>query len=412
MSLSVAHFTSQLAGGAGIAAYRLHHALRNGGIDSHLFFGEGSSSDPKITPLFQNNTFIKRNQLAIKHKLKRSRESSSGYLTSPDWVAKTPLSKISFQLDVVNLHWVANWLDLPSFFESIPKKTPVVWSIHDMIPITGGCSYSNECNNFTSGCGNCPQLKKPSINDFSSRYFKIKKSLYQETSLHFVGNSEWTTDQLRKSSLSASAASIRTIHLGINPADYSPISKTTARAALRIPEKKFVIGFASVNLEEKRKGGGILHEVLKNLDCQDVVLVSMGGGSIPNELGHIETLSLGATSSKRLQSVFYSALDVFVMPSLVETFGLVALEAMSCETPIISYTAGGLADVVSDGETGLVEQNIGSVEGLAQMLLWMKNHQSERVAMGLAARQRVIIKFSDSLMAKRYAEMYQEILSQ
>ena len=100
------------------------------------------------------------------------------------------------------------------------------------------------------------------------------------------------------------------------------------------------------------------------------------------------------------------------MPSLVETFGLVALEAMSCETPTISYTAGGLADVVSNGETGLVEKNIGSVEGLAQMLLWMKDHQSERFSMGMAARQRVISKFTDSLMANRYAEMYQEILPQ
>lgn len=401
-----------LAGGAGIAASRLHHALEKGGIDSYLFFGEGSSSDPKIAPLFQNSTFFQRNRLAIKQKIKRSRESSSGYLTSPDWVTKTTLSKLSFKPDIVNLHWVANWLDLPSFFESIPSETPVVWSIHDMIPITGGCSYSNECNRFTIGCGNCPQLKNPSLDDYSARYFKIKKILYKKKKLHFVGNSEWTTDQIKKSSLSEDAASIRTIHLGINPSDYSPIPKTTARAALSIPEKKFVIGFAGVNLEEKRKGGDILFEVLKNLNSQDVVLVSMGGGSIPSELGHIETISLGATSSKLLQSVFYSALDVFVMPSLVETFGLVALEAMSCETPTISYTAGGLADVVSNGETGLVEKNIGSVEGLTQKLLWMKNHQSERIAMGIAARQRVISKFSDSLMANRYAEMYQEILKQ
>jgi glycosyltransferase involved in cell wall biosynthesis len=98
------------------------------------------------------------------------------------------------------------------------------------------------------------------------------------------------------------------------------------------------------------------------------------------------------------------------MPSLVETFGNVAMEAMACETPVVAYPAGGLADVLADGETGLYEKDIGSVPGMVRMLQWMWQHPKERVAMGLAGRQRVIKNFSDSLMARRYTELYGELV--
>ena len=107
----------------------------------------------------------------------------------------------------------------------------------------------------------------------------------------------------------------------------------------------------------------------------------------------IETITMGSFNSSRLQSLFYSALDVFAMPSRVETIGNVAMEAMACETPVVAYPAGGLADVVADGETGLIEPEIGSVSGLVRMLDWMKKHPQERVAVGIAGRKRVAQEF-------------------
>jgi glycosyltransferase involved in cell wall biosynthesis len=87
------------------------------------------------------------------------------------------------------------------------------------------------------------------------------------------------------------------------------------------------------------------------------------------------------------------------------------MEAMACETPIIAYAAGGLTDVVVDRETGLLEPEIGSVSGLARMLQWMRQHPAERQAMGIAARRRVIAQFTDQLMAQRYSELYEKLLS-
>jgi len=122
-------------------------------------------------------------------------------------------------------------------------------------------------------------------------------------------------------------------------------------------------------------------------------------------------MQLGTLHSPELQCLFYSALDVFATPSRAETFGNTALEAMACETPVIAYAAGGLTDLVVDRETGLLEPEIGSVSGLARMLRWMWQHPVERQAMSTAARRRVIAYFSDNLMARRYSELYEQLLS-
>jgi glycosyltransferase involved in cell wall biosynthesis len=127
--------------------------------------------------------------------------------------------------------------------------------------------------------------------------------------------------------------------------------------------------------------------------------------------GITEMLQLGVLQSSRLQNLFYSAVDVFVMPSRAETLGNTAMEAMACETPVVAYAAGGLTDVVEHGQTGLLEPEIGSVSGLTRMLHWMSQHPTERQAMGVAARRRVIDNFTDVAMAERYSKLYEELLS-
>jgi glycosyltransferase involved in cell wall biosynthesis len=228
--------------------------------------------------------------------------------------------------------------------------------------------------------------------------------------LHFVANSEWTAAQARRSGLLKYAQSLHTINLGLDVNQYIPVEKRAARTALRIPEGKFVIGFACLDFNERRKGADILAEALKTFPLNGIVLLVLGAGKWPQEIAGVQTITLGSLGSPRLQSVFYSALDVFALPSRVETFGLVALEAMACETPVVTYPVGGMAEVMVDGETGMVEPEIGSVAAFVRMLHWIWKHPKERVTMGVAARQRVIEKFSDSLMARHYTELYNELI--
>jgi glycosyltransferase involved in cell wall biosynthesis len=405
----VAHFTTHLPGGAGIAAQRLHLALCRTGTESRMYFGAGEPLDSTMIPAFQNRTFFWRNVAALATSWQNRRTQPGGFVTGPGWIRKTPIQAIGELPQLVNLHWLARWLDLPSFFNSLPPGLPVVWSIHDFIPVTGGCHYTGECEGFTVGCGNCPQQKRPAAHDNTSKFFRIKDRLYAGKNLHFVGNSEWTSTQVRRSGLAKHAKSIHTIHLGLDPEQYKPVDKLCARKALGLPDKQFIIGFACMDFLEKRKGACLLLEALKALAGQNVVVLTFGAGRWPESSG-IKVVQLGVLNSPRLQSLFYSALDVFATPSLVETFGNTAMEAMACETPVVAYAAGGLTDVVIDGQTGLLEREIGSVSGLVRMLQWMCQHPNERAEMGRAGRQRVTKHFTDSLMASRYNNLYHELV--
>ncbi len=405
----VAHFTSQLAGGANIAAQRLHLALCRAGVKSVLHFGAGEAIDSTMVPAFQNRTFFWRNAVALANSWRGRREAEGGFVTSPRWVRKTPIQRFGGCPEVINLHWVARWLDLPSFLGSLPPGAPVVWSLHDLIPITGGCHYPGECDHFTRQCGNCPQQRKPGPRDDTYKFFCIKDHCYSGKNLHLVGNSEWTTSQIRRSGLAKHAIAIHTIHYGLDVEEYKPVDKLCARRALGIPDDRFVVGFACSDFSEERKGAGLLLEALKTLSAQEILLLAFGAGKWPSASG-VETMQLGTLNSPQLQCLFYSALDVFATPSRAETFGNTALEAMACETPVIAYAAGGLTDVVVDRETGLLEPEIGSVAGLVRMLRWMWQHPKERVGMGMAGRQRVIRNFSDSLMASRYTKLYRELV--
>ncbi len=405
----IAHFSSQLGGGGHIAARRLHDALRRDGQGSRFFYGSGQTSDPSYVSVFQNRTFFRRNFAALVMSWRNRQLSPDGYIASPYWIRKTPFPTAQITPDIINLHDVARWLDLPSFFNSLPAGLPVVWSLHVLLPITGGCIYTGDCEGFTRLCGNCPQLKRPRPHDATHKFFRTKEHWYKKLNLHFVGNSEWTTAQARRSSLAKYAKSIRTIHYGLNVEQFKPVNKKVAREALGIAPDKFIIGFACSDFTERRKGAHLLMEALKSFPAKEITLAVFGSGLWPQGATDVETLLMGSIGSSRLQSLYYSALDVFAMPTKVETFGLVALEAMACETPVVAYPGGGLADVVADGVTGLIEQETGSVAGLVRMLHWMWKHPIERTEMGLAARQRVIEKFSDSLMASRYTKLYQEL---
>jgi glycosyltransferase involved in cell wall biosynthesis len=415
--MNVAHFTSEMFGGAGIAAQRLHEALRRQNVESRLYYGEGTPFVENCEPVFQINSFFWRNAAALAQAWRNRRNAPGCLVTSPRWIRRTRLQDLGPRPDVVNLHWISRWIDQPSFFASLPPHLPVVWSLHDMNPFTGGCHHAGNCERFTDYCRECPQLKNPGPRDDAFRFFEIKKRCYTGKNLHVISSSDWMSAQARRSALLRHARSFHTIPLGLDTESFKPIDKSCARQALAIDGERFVVGFACADLSSPDKGGALLIKALPALaDKAKITLLVFGAGKLPDNGGRSEPdgryqiIELGSINSPRLQSQFYSACDVFAAPSRIESFGLTALEAMACGTPVVAFETGGLGDIVADGETGLLEKQVGSVAGLRNRLDWMLQHSAERGNMGLAARQRVEKQFSSALMGKRYVELYRELV--
>ena len=152
---------------------------------------------------------------------------------------------------------------------------------------------------------------------------------------------------------------------GVDHAFFSPGDQRGARTALDLPPDRPVLLF--VGRIQPLKGLDVAVTALAALPHRDAVLVAVGGPSGPSgevELARVHELAreLGVEDRVRyvppqphhLLSTYYRAADVCVVPSRSESFGLVALEAAACGTPVVAAAVGGLATIVEDGTTGLL----------------------------------------------------------
>ncbi len=102
--------------------------------------------------------------------------------------------------------------------------------------------------------------------------------------------------------------------------------------------------------------------------------------------------------------------DIFLLPSETESFGLSALEAMSCEVPVIATEVGGVPEVVDHGETGFLFP-VGDVDAMAAATVELLRDEPRRLEMGRLGRQRAIERFSEDRVVEMYRAVYAEVLA-
>jgi N-acetyl-alpha-D-glucosaminyl L-malate synthase BshA len=101
--------------------------------------------------------------------------------------------------------------------------------------------------------------------------------------------------------------------------------------------------------------------------------------------------------------------DVFVLSSSEESFGLSALEAMSCGTPVVATRVGGVSEVVDDGQSGLLA-GADDLEGFAANVALLFADRERAARMGQAARRAAVERFSRDTVVARYESLYRRLL--
>ena len=86
-------------------------------------------------------------KIQLKRALK-GRPAGLEMFSSPQVYPVTSYKDSDAEIDVIHLHWVAKLIDYTSFFASVPDQFPIVWTLHDMNPFTGGCHYAGDCMHF------------------------------------------------------------------------------------------------------------------------------------------------------------------------------------------------------------------------------------------------------------------------
>jgi len=165
----------------------------------------------------------------------------------------------------------------------------------------------------------------------------------------------------------ANPARVHIVPLGVEHAFFSPGNKTEARRALGMPTDEALMLFAG--RIQDLKGVDLALEAFIEVRRRNGTghLAIVGGPSGPNgretldrvqrriaEAGVIESVSLVAPQTHQLLSSWFRAADLTLVPSLAESFGLVALESAACGTPVVASAVGGLLTLITPGQNGLL----------------------------------------------------------
>lgn len=166
-----------------------------------------------------------------------------------------------------------------------------------------------------------------------------------------------------------------------------------------------------------QKGQNYLVQAISILErsCSQIKLLIAGEGELQAKLEK-RVCDLGLSSKvtflgqRNDMALLYQLCDIFVLPSVYEGFGLVVAEAMASRTPVIATRAVNVTNLITDNETGFLVPIMDSV-AIAEKVKWVLEHPKVAKDVADAAYKRVKSLFSSQLMASRYMDLYQELLS-
>ncbi len=402
--------TSDLEGGAAKAAYRLHQGLQSIGLTSRMLVHTKRSDDPHV--IVDKNLLTKLGPQLSGASLKRY-AGRRGDLFSPQRFAGVLPSNIArLNPDIILLHWICNGFVR---IETLAKwNKPIVWTLQDMWPFTGGCHYSRDCDRYTQTCGACPQLGSRHRQDLSRRVWQRKAKAWKQLDLTVVAPSSWMAKCAASSSLFAGLRT-KTIPFGLDTHIYKPVKKTIARELLQLPPDKDLVLFGALAAtKDPRKGFHWLVEALRHLsqtawkDRIEVVIFGASPPGQPIDVG-FKPHYLGRLHDDIALALTYSAADVMVVPSAQESFGQTASEALACGTPVVAFNATGLMDIVDHQQNGYLAQPYESGD-LANGITWVLEDPERHVELCRQARRKAERQYRLESQARRYLSLFKQIL--
>jgi len=393
--MRVLHLNTQGEGGSYEYAALLSTALAEQGIESHVL-----SRD--LQQLQSGKPFLDR--VIRKAYVSFSTEPWHGTrrLLSP------PPAEELQGFDLVHLHTVADWFNVPSWLETLPRGIGVVINLHDMWHFTGGCFLYRGCDRFTETCTPCPILKTPWNRVLARDEQRRKLQAYRSRRVQFVANSQWLADLADRSVIVRACGCSRVIPPGIDADVFRPQDKAQCRAELGIPPDAFVIAAGTASLTDTNKNIPWLLQQLAGLsELEDVLFVLVGEGTLEIPLG-LNVRLTGGVADRVKRAMLYNAADVFVSASLMETYGLTLIEAMSCGIPVVAFRTGGVPEAVPD-EGGILCELL-DADAFKVAIQKLRHSEALRNELGNSARKLVAARNAKSRFAAAFARVYEACL--
>ena len=401
-------------GGAAKAAHRLHKSSIERGIDSQMLVLDKLSDDYTVigssSKLGKGWGKIRPTLDMLPLELYRQRERVPYSL---QWLPSKVHKLIEkHDPDIINLHWIGGYFPV----EAIAKfNRPIVWTLHDMWPFTGGCHYSQECDRYIDSCGKCPILQSNQDYDLSRWLWQRKAKAWQKINLTIVTPSKWMAECARASSLFRDLR-IEVISNGLDLKRYKPVDRQLAKDWLGLPQDKQIILFGALSAtSDRRKGFHLLLPALQKLkdyyDKDRIELVVFGSSqpSTPLNFG-FKVHYLGKLNDDVSLALLYAAADVFVAASVQDNLPNTVVEALACGTPCAAFAIGGMPELIDREQNGYLATAY-DPKDLATGIAWILEDIPRWRYLSKCAVAKVRQEFTVDRQAERYHKLYEEILA-
>ncbi len=398
----VVHVMTFTRGGAGVAAMRIHRALKSAGCDSCVLTLGRSDQDhdenihvfPQRFPRLLERLAARVGFPAVEHdRMMRRRDRLGLHGISFSWpwsdydITSHPLIASA---DIVHMHWVAGFLDWPSFFAKNSK--PVVWTLHDINPTVGGFHTTEDA----------PRALPAAIASDAELQQRKAKFLEPAKTVHVVTPSEWL-GRLSSASLALRRFPHSVIRNPTEPSIYRSFDQAMARDVLGLPAAGRLLLSVAERAGDSRKGASLLKASLAHLATNARFTWAAVGD--PSGLDPTTAIPLGVISDPRLMALAYSAADLFVTPSLAENLPNVVIESLSAGTPVVGFPVGGIPEMIANGVNGVLAAGV-SHESLADAI--MTADQTEFDPVGI--REHALAEYDPPVIAASYLRVYESLL--
>src|SRR5438034_4059457 len=394
--MKVLHLNTHPSGGSYEYAALLSTALAERGIESRVLCKNASAEGGR----FFLNRLIRRASVS----LSRQPWHGTRRLLLP------PGPQELADVDVVHLHTVADWFDVPRWLENLPRGMGVVISLHDMWHVTGGCFLYRGCDLYSDTCTPCPILRWPANRFVAADEQSRKLRAYHKRGARLVANSHWLAEIAGRSPIAKACGGVRVIPPGIDMTVFRPQDKNLCRKYLDLPADAFVIVTGGASLTDANKNVPWLFEQLSHLlDLDGIIVLAFGEGVVPVPY-RLNVRFTGGIRDRRDLARLFAAADVFVTASLMETYGLTLVEAMACGTPVVAFRVGGICEAAPDGQGAILctpQDGAALIEAISNV----RDSPRLRERLGDLAHETVHDRNAASSFSNRFAQLYRECVA-
>ncbi len=396
-------------GGAAKAAVRLFNVIRCGEITAEFLAQEPAEGSGWG---LQRCLRWVRPRLDLLPLLAYPRRTGALFSPSllPEGLARQIVGR---QPDLIHLHWIQEGFVRVETLGRL--NLPIVWTLHDSWPFTGGCHLPNDCGCYKSSCGNCPVLGSSSERDLSRWVYKRKKHAWGNLDITVVSPSRWLARCAQESSL-LGRRRIEVIPNGLDLSAFRVMDKPTARSFFGFSGKTRLILFCGANgLQDHNKGFHHLQSALAGIAKAGYgakLELAIAGSKVQNNLPNmgVKTTQLGLIRDEYTLNRLYCAADVVVVPSLQENLPNTIMEAMASGTPCVAFNVGGVPDLIDHKQNGYLAQP-GDAWSLIEGIKWCLDQGEESFQqLSCDARFKIEAGFRIEHCARKYLNLYQELV--